>query len=242
MKNIAIILAAGSGTRLGSSMPKQFLEVCGKQIIEHTIDAFQSNPNIDEIAIVCNAEFVRNIENLILKNGYDKVKKILQGGKERYHSTLSAIDAYNDGNEYNLLFHDAVRPMVSQRIIDECILALNKYNAVGVAIPSSDTLLEVENGVIVSIPNRAKMYQAQTPQAFKLSTIKKAYEIALQDKKFKITDDCGVVKKYLPNENINVVLGEESNIKITYKEDLFIIDKLFQLRMSKFESEIFDTY
>ena len=117
-KNIAIVLAGGIGSRLGLSTPKQFFKVAGKMVVEHTIDAFESNPHIDEIAIVSNPFYIADFESIIIKNGWKKVKKILKGGQERFHSSLSAIKAY-EGSDVNLIFHDAVRPLVSQRILNE---------------------------------------------------------------------------------------------------------------------------
>jgi len=230
MKNIAVILAGGSGTRLGYDKPKQFIKIAGKMLIEHTIDVFQKHHMIDEIVIVCHKDFLSNIENVVLSNQYTKVKKILIGGKDRYSSSLAAIEAYGDEKESNILFHDAVRPLVSDKIIEDTLNALGTYNAVDVAVPATDTIIEVENDLIVDIPNRDKLRRGQTPQGFKLKIIKKAYEIALQDENFKATDDCGIVKKYLPNEKIYVVSGTESNMKLTYEEDLFLLDKLFQVK------------
>ena len=228
MKNIAIILAGGTGQRLGDSIPKQFLKVAGKKVIEHTLDVFQNHPQIDEIAVVSNPNFLNEIENIAIKNNYTKLKKILQGGKERYHSSLSAINAYDGDKEINLIFHDAVRPLVNDRIISDCIAALDKYKAVDVAIKTTDTIIKVnEDEYITGIPARDYLRNGQTPQAFKLSTIKQAYKLALCDPDFKTTDDCGVVYKYMPNELVYVVKGEQFNMKLTYKEDLF---KLFQLK------------
>lgn len=122
-KNIAIVLAGGIGSRLGLSIPKQFFKVAGKMVVEHTIDAFESNPHIDEIAIVSNPFYIADFESIIIKNGWKKVKKILKGGQERFHSSLSAIKAY-EGSDVNLIFHDAVRPLVSQRILNDVIKAL----------------------------------------------------------------------------------------------------------------------
>ena len=231
MKNIAIILAGGTGQRLGDSIPKQFLKVAGKKVIEHTLDVFQNHPQIDEIAVVSNPNFLNEIENIAIKNNYTKLKKILQGGKERYHSSLSAINAYDGDKEINLIFHDAVRPLVNDRIISDCIAALDKYKAVDVAIKTTDTIIKVnEDEYITGIPARDYLRNGQTPQAFKLSTIKQAYKLALCDPDFKTTDDCGVVYKYIPNELVYVVKGEQFNMKLTYKEDLFLLDKLFQLK------------
>jgi len=231
MKNIAIILAGGSGSRFGLNVPKQFAKLAGKTIIEHTIDVFEQNSMIDEICIVIKSEYKDRIKEIILKNGYKKIKKILDGGEERKDSSLVAIKAYElEIGNCNLIFHDAVRPFVDNRIINECIKKLDYYNAIDVAIPAVDTIIEVENNVITNIPLRDKMMQGQTPQAFKLNTIKKAYEIAQKDKNFKPTDDCGIVKKYLPDESIYVVKGSLQNIKITYQQDLFVADKIVQLK------------
>lgn len=227
--NVAVILAGGDGSRLEASIPKQFLKIAGKMVIEHTVNAFEQNVNIDEIAIVSHPHYLREIETLIIKNSWKKTKKILTGGDARYKSSLSAIMAYND-EETNLIFHDAVRPMISQRIINDVVDALLNYNAVDVAIPSADTIIVVENNLIKNIPDRSVLMRGQTPQGFKLQTIKTAYQIALNDPYLKTTDDCGIVKKYMPDEKIYVVEGQDANMKLTYKADLYLIDKLFQLR------------
>ena len=237
MKNIAVILAGGSGSRLGNDLPKQFLKVAGKQVIEHTIDVFENCALIDEICIVSKPDFVANVEELVVKNQYKKVKKILNGGKERYDSSLAAINAYTD-DDLNLLFHDAVRPLVNERIIRDCVEALKHYNAVDTATKTTDTIISVDpNECIDFIPNRAYLRNGQTPQCFKRGTIKKAYEIALADPNFVTTDDCGTVRRYLPDEPIYVVAGENSNMKLTYLEDLFLLDKLFQLRTQSGEQK-----
>lgn len=230
MKNIAVILAGGSGSRLGNDIPKQFLKVAGKQIIEHSIDVFEHCAEINEICIVCRPDYISHVEELVIKNQYQKVKKILHGGKERYDSTLAAIHAYTD-DDTNLLFHDAVRPLVNERIIHDCIEALKHYNAVDVAAKTTDTIISVDaNECIDFIPNRAFLRNSQTPQCFKRGVIRRAYELALADPNFVTTDDCGTVRRYLPNEPIYVVAGENTNVKLTYPEDLFLLETLFQLR------------
>lgn len=235
--NIAVILAGGSGSRFGRDLPKQFLKVAGKKVIEHTIDVFEHNDLIDEIAVVTQPEYIADVEQLVVNNHYRKVRKILVGGKERYHSSLSAINAYTEDTD-NLIFHDAVRPLVNDRIINDCIEALKEYDAVDVAIPVADTIIQVDDtDCINAIPTRSLLRSGQTPQCFKRGVINKAYEIAMQDPNFVTTDDCGVVRKYLPQTPVYVVKGEVFNMKITYKEDLFLVDKLFQLKSQEGSQE-----
>lgn len=235
--NVAVILAGGVGNRLDKSHPKQFFKVAGKTVIEHTVNVFEKNRMIDEIAIVINPNYQVTIEDLVLSNRWKKVRKILKGGAERYHSSLAAVKAYAGAGNINLIFHDAVRPLISDRIIDDTVAALEKYNAVDVAIPAVDTIISTKGDFIDAIPERSKLRRGQTPQGFKLDTIRRAYELALQDPSFKSTDDCGVVLKYLPDEKIYVVKGEEVNMKLTYKEDSYLLDKLFQLRSFVFAGQ-----
>lgn len=224
--NIAIILAGGSGSRFGADMPKQFLKVAGKMIIEHTIEAFERHPLIDEIALVSRKDFIEEMEQLAPKNGYKKLRKVLCGGKERYHSSLAAIEAYTD-NDDCLLIHDGVRPLISERVITDCIKALESFDAVDVAVPTTDTIIELsEDGSISRIPQRRLLRNVQTPQCFRRGTIAKAFELALKDPAFFPTDDCSLVHKYLPETPIRVVEGESTNIKITYPEDLALAERM----------------
>lgn len=227
MKNIAVILAGGMGSRFGSAKPKQFLEVAGKMVIEYTIDAFDVNSNIDEVAIVMNPAYVSEMEQIVHRNCWHKVRHVLKGGDERYMSTFAAIEAYRGNDDCNLIFHDAVRPLVSQKIINNVVSAMEKYEAVGVAIPVTDTIFQIDadNETVVSIPQRSILRRAQTPQAFRYSIISKAYELALKDANFKSTDDCSVVLHYLHDVKIHLIEGEEKNIKLTYKEDIPILEK-----------------
>lgn len=204
-------------------------------VIEHTISVFQHHPLIDEIAIVANEAYHVKIQEYVIKNQFRKVKKILMSGNERHFSSLSAIKAYEFEGECKLIFHDAVRPLLNPYIVSQVVEALDEYGAVDVAIPSADTIIEVdENNIITHIPQRKKLRRGQTPQGFRLGVIKEAYSVALKDPTFVTTDDCGVVLKYLPNQPVFVVPGEDVNMKLTYKEDFYLIEKLFQLRMMNF--------
>lgn len=229
-KNVAVVLAGGVGQRFQTELPKQFAKAAGKTIIEHTITAFEENDHIDEIAVVMHQNYTSNLETMLMANNWTKVKKILNGGNERYMSSLAAIHAY-EGEPVNLIFHDSVRPLISGHIITEVVEALEEFEAIDVAIPATDTVIQIdkETMTIVNVPDRSTIYNGQTPQAFRLEVIAKAYEKALQDPNFKTTDDCGVVKKYLPEVPVHVISGSRKNIKLTHIEDLYMTDKLFQL-------------
>ena len=230
--NIAVLLAGGSGTRMGAGQPKQFIEVAGRCVLEHSIRAFHSHPNIDKIVIISHADHIDRVQEI--SASYHKVQHILPGGKERYDSTLAALSAYSNMTDQEtdqicLLIHDAVRPMVSHRIITDCLCALQQYNAVDVAIATTDTIIEVnEQEHICRIPLRSTLRNVQTPQCFRYKTIAEAYKRGLEDPNFVTTDDCGVVHKYLPEEPIYVVRGETTNVKLTYPEDLLLAERLLK--------------
>jgi 2-C-methyl-D-erythritol 4-phosphate cytidylyltransferase len=236
-RNIAVILAAGTGERSGFDTPKQLIKLAGRPIVEHTILAFEKCQSIEEIIVVTNAECIDKIEAIVSNRSFRKVKRIILGGKERYESSMAAINASAPGidEDVRLIFHDAVRPLVTERIIEDVVNALKHYNAVDVVVPTTDTIVSANaiTNTIASVPPRQLLRNGQTPQGFKWQTIKAAYDLALCDSNFQTTDDCGVVLRYLPEEKIFLVTGETSNIKLTYKEDLQIIDKLLQLNTKK---------
>ena len=233
-KNIAIILAAGMSERFKGDMPKQFAKVSGKTVIEHTISAFDANKNIDEIFIIITPSFYDYFMQLYSANSWVKVKKVLNGGNSRQESSYIGIDACDDENS-NLIFHDAARPFITNKIIDDVIKALKKYSAVDVAIPSSDTIIEInDDKEITKIPKRKYLYRGQTPQAFDYKIIKKAHDLAIENKKSDFTDDCGIVLHY-ELSNIYVVSGADSNLKITHPIDTYIADKIYQVRMTNFD-------
>ncbi len=229
MKHIAIVLAGGSGRRMGNALPKQFLKVNERMIIEHTIDAFERSVRIDEIAVVTHPDYVEEMKGIIAANAWKKVGRVLLGGKERTDSTLSALRAYTEGDD-RLLIHDGVRPLVSQEIIENVCDALMACDAVNVVIPAVDTIIEVKDGAMVAAPKRENLRQVQTPQGFKRAVLAQAFDRALEDPAFVATDDCGVVFKYAPDTTIKIVDGDTTNIKITYKEDLEFAKKILDNR------------
>lgn len=209
MTNIAVILAGGSGKRFGGDKPKQLLPLeDGRSVLEHAVEAFRSCKCIDEVIVVMHQDWIDQVHGV----------RCIAGGKERWESSWNAIQAI-DG-EANVLIHDAARPFVSKRIIEDVCKALETHEAVTVAVPATDTMYEVVDGLLQRIPDRRTMMRAQTPQAFRLGLIRNAYEIAIQDPGLQATDDCGIVHRYMPDTPIYIVEGEEANRKITFREDL----------------------
>jgi len=230
MKNVAIILAGGKGERFGSSLPKQFIKLAGQRVIEHTLDIFEKNDLIDEIYIVSNPNYTHTIEEIVVNKKYGKVTKIINGGKDRRESSYLGINAINH-KEAKVLIHDAVRPLLSPKTILDSLKALDTYKAIDVAIPASDTIIEIKDGILEDIPVRSNMWQGQTPQGFLLSVIKKAHELANKESELEVTDDCSLVLKY-NLAPIKIVEGEKQNMKITAPLDIYIADKYFQLKSS----------
>lgn len=221
--NIAVILAGGSGNRFGADKPKQFVEVAGKTILEHSVMAFANHPQIDEVCVVSREDWVPFVQELLA--GIEKVKRVVAGGKERYHSTLAALDCY-EADEDVLLFHDAVRPLITAETITRCVEQMREHKACAVGVPCTDTIWCSIEGRIDSIPDRKRLFNAQTPQCFKRGVIRTAYDLALKDPMFVSSDDCGVVVRYLPETHIHIVTGEPTNIKITYPSDLMMAEKI----------------
>ena len=238
MRCVAVVLAGGTGTRVGLDLPKQLIKIAGKPIIEHTIAALHASPLVDEILVLMAPGHLDPVHDIVRGGAYPKVTRILEGAGTRNDTTRAAIEAISQGTETNgdedcfVLLHDAVRPLVSQDIIEANVRALEQYDAVDTAIPSADTIIQVDEDqpLIDDVLRRDLLRRGQTPQSFRLSTLKKAYEQAGNDPDFTATDDCTVVLRYLPDVPIGVVPGHERNMKVTEPIDVYLADKLFQLR------------
>ncbi len=226
-----MVLAGGTGTRVGLSIPKQLIKVAGKPIIEHTIGLLDASPLIDEIIVMMAPGHLDAVHAILRPGTYPKVTRVLEGADTRNATTQRALDALGD-EECNVVLHDAVRPLLSQRVIADCVDALERYEAVDTAIPSADTVIQVDEATgstIDDVLRRPLLRRGQTPQCFRLSVIRRAYERAVQDPDFEATDDCTVVLRYAPDVPIAVVRGEDRNMKVTEPIDVYIADKLFQL-------------
>jgi 2-C-methyl-D-erythritol 4-phosphate cytidylyltransferase len=229
LPTVAVVLAGGTGSRLGLDIPKQLVKVAGKTVLEHTVAILDDAPDVDEILVLMTAGYEQEAQDLLQTGRFAKVTAVVPGGQTRAETTQIALDTIKY-DECKVLFHDAVRPLLSHRIIRECVNALRVHEAVDVAIRSPDTIIEVDSDDnIRAIPPRASLRLGQTPQGFLLSTIRRAYEFARNDPDFVATDDCGVVHRYLPDVAIKVIEGSSDNMKITHPVDVFIVDKLFQL-------------
>lgn len=235
-RTYAIILAAGSGARMGTETPKQFLKLAGRTVIEHTLAAFQNHPRIDEIFVVVGAGERLYLENLLMDSEFSKVTRVLNGGADRKASSWAGLQAVPD--DAYVLMHDAVRPFVSRRIIDETINSLARHPAVDVAIPATDTIIQVDDQDFISdIPDRSRLRRGQTPQGFHAGVIKKAHKLSQNDPDCTVTEDCKLILAYNLGD-VHVVPGEEKNIKITHPEDLFLADKIFQINTSTVDEGI----
>jgi 2-C-methyl-D-erythritol 4-phosphate cytidylyltransferase len=229
-RTVAVILAGGIGVRVGLGIPKQLIKIAGKAIVEHTLEAISESDLIDEVIIMMNADSLSELDHLIDSERFPKLSRILPGGSTRNETTQLAIAAL-DGDDTKVLFHDAVRPFIDVRIISDCVKALDRYDAVDTAIASADTIIQIDaDNHITGIPDRGMLRRGQTPQAFRLGTIRRAYERAGDDPSFHATDDCGVVFTYLPDVPIFVVDGTPENMKVTEPIDVHIADKIFQLQ------------
>ncbi|WP_043620743.1 bifunctional cytidylyltransferase/SDR family oxidoreductase [Nonomuraea candida] len=249
LRSVGVLLAGGVGQRVGLATPKQLVEVAGRTIIEHSLAVFEGAPEIDEIVVLMTPGYADRVREIVARGGYRKVRKVVDGGASRTESTWRALRALGE-EECNVLLHDAVRPLLEPRIITECVRALETHEAVNVAIPSSDTVLvaapapggqagggqagggQAGGEVIGEVLDRSRLRRSQTPQCFRLSVIRKAYERAMADPGFAglpATDDCGVVLRYLPEVPIHLVPGSEHNIKVTHPADLHIAELLFRL-------------
>ena len=237
MRMVGVVLAGGSGLRFGAGVPKQLLELDGQTLLERCVATFDAAPGVDEVLVVMPPGRTADAKELLDGRGYGKLTGIIDGGTTRPGSARAAIaaiqarrEAHGDTgpDEWAVLFHDAARPLVGQRIIADCVAALQRVDAVGVAVPTADTIVVVDDGVMTQIPRRDTLLRCQTPQGFRLPVITRAHELALADPDYEPTDDCGVVLRYLPGVPVHVVQGHERNLKITFPRDLAIAQALLE--------------
>ena len=220
--NIALVLAAGSGTRMNNELPKQFLMVNEKPLFVYSVQTFQNNPNVDVIIIATNANNIELVRDYCKQFGLDKVKSVIAGGETRQASVyngLKEIEKFISNSNDIVLIHDSARPLVSDRIIKENVEACIEFGAVDTVVQASDTIVKSnDDQTIGEILNRQEIYQSQTPQTFEFGIIKDAHEKALKDQVPNVTDDCKLVMHY--GMDVHFVQGDKLNFKVTTPEDL----------------------
>ncbi|MEG1930029.1 MAG: 2-C-methyl-D-erythritol 4-phosphate cytidylyltransferase [Anaerovorax sp.] len=217
-KKIAVIIAAGgSGRRLKSAVPKQFVEIQGKPILARTMEVFEKSEAIDEILVVSNEAYLSYCKKEIIeKYRFQKVFAVIAGGKERQDSIYHAIEILDKSVDY-VLVHDGARPYVTEEVIIGVLEKALKHQAAAAAVPAKDTIKVMEADCFVHTPDRRFLYHVQTPQGFEKKLLKRAYEKAYEDG-FYGTDDAMLVERL--KEKVYFSMGDYKNIKITTPEDL----------------------
>lgn len=227
------ILAGGKGTRMGNvPMPKQFLTLNDKAIIIHTLEKFMLNNRIDVIYIAVPKEWVQYTKDLIKKHQLNIAKvQVIEGGAERNETIMQVVHTIKQQfglqEEDILLTHDAVRPFLTHRIINENIDAGLEYGSVDTVISAIDTIVDSEDGEFISaIPVRDRMFQGQTPQTFNMMKLKELYSTLSEEEKAILTDACKIFA--LKGEKVKLVRGESFNIKVTTPYDLNVANAILK--------------
>lgn len=227
------ILAGGQGKRMGyTEMPKQFLMLAEKPIIIHTLEKFLMNSRFSKIYVGCISDWVGHTQDLILKHigKTDKIA-VCEGGTDRNGTIMNIINAINSDFGHNeddvIVTHDAVRPFVTHRIVDDNINAALAHGACDTIIPATDTIVLSNDGVLLhEIPDRSKLYQGQTPQSFKIQTLIDCFSMLSEEEKRVLTDACKIC--VLKGKDVKVVLGEVFNMKITTPYDLKVANSVLK--------------
>ena len=222
--NVAIVVAAGKGTRLGGARPKQFLELRGVPVIIHTLRQFERCQEISEVITVLPAEDTAGFESLTKQFELKKAGRIVAGGATRAQSVRNGLDAIAEAEI--VAVHDGVRPFVTPEEIDRVVAAAREKGAAVLTSPVADTIKRVRDGRIVETVSRAELRRALTPQGFRFAILKRAYETLdeLESSGPEITDDSLLVERL--GVAVVTVEGSGRNIKITNEEDLALADAL----------------
>lgn len=222
-----ILLAGGVGSRIGDYQPKQFIKIAGKPVLMHSHDAIRKHMPESLIVVVSP---VANLPQVRAMLKHDDKTLVVAGGASRQASALQGMRTLKPYNPKNVLIHDAARPFVSGQIIQDIVHALEKNEAVDVAIPTADTIIIEREGYIESIPKRNHMLRGQTPQAFRYKTLLHCYEEINEGRLDEFTDDCGIFLEGNPSGKVRIVRGHEENIKISNPIDLTLADELMRIR------------
>lgn len=228
---LGVVLAAGKGNRFTQDTPKQFTLLAGQPVFLHAAVAFEQSPLIDGIALVVPAGREDEVSKALTDAGISKTVAVIPGGCERQDSVKAAINAGLNGFFDQILLHDAARPLLSDAVIARVCEALKTAPAATAALPVTDTVAQTENGKnIAAIPDRSTLWQIQTPQGFNLYTLAEAYARLSPAVLAACTDDCGVVRAYLPSAPVVLAKGDRRLLKLTYPEDLVLLEALASAR------------
>jgi 2-C-methyl-D-erythritol 4-phosphate cytidylyltransferase len=222
-----ILLAGGSGHRIGGDQPKQFVRVAGKTILEHSLGALRQH--MPEAVIVVTAPY----DDLAKVRGMfsdDPRVEVVSGGMSRQASTMKGLKALARHKPTNVIIHDAARPFLDGRVISDVLDALREHEAVDVAIPTADTIIVEREGFIDHIPKRQHLLRGQTPQAFRYRALMSCYQTLGEHRLDQFTDDCGIFMSCNPDARVKIVRGSEENFKVTYPVDLILADEMMRLR------------
>lgn len=228
-KIAAVIVAGGSGKRMGSPVKKQFIKLKEKEILAYTIEVFNQLEEISEIVVVTGEEDIYKVEEEIIKKyQYHKVSKVVAGGKERQDSVYNGLMATSEDIKY-VMIHDGARPFVSEDVLKRAIKDTKEYKATIVAVPVKDTIkiVDTNKGTVEGTPARERLWAVQTPQSFEKKLLVEAYKEA-HEKELQVTDDSMLVEAY--GKTVHVVLGDYNNIKMTTPEDLVIGESILLSR------------
>ena len=231
-KNIAAIFAGGSGVRMGSGMPKQFLTINGQPIIIYTLELFDDHPDIDEIYIACKEDYIGKLKKYIDRYQIQKVKSIVPGGKTGLDSIYNILTAIREDNDPDtvVLIHDGVRPFINSDIISRNIRSVIKNGSAVTCTPMYETPIRSEHDdMIEEVIPRSVMYTAQAPQSFRLGDIIEAYdEVRKSGEQDSLVDSCSIYKK--TGHDVAIVKGNRGNIKVTTPEDLYLFRGLLEYK------------
>ncbi len=224
MKTVAIIPSGGIGSRILSSIPKQYVKVLGKELIAYTLQVFQKCNLVDEIIIPAQPSYFNLLKSIKKEFNLTKITKIIEGGKERQDSVYCGLKQLDLENDDLVIVHDAARPLLTQTLLENSIIAAKKYDSIVVAKKANDTLIKGSTNVDEYL-DRTNIYYAQTPQIFRCKILLEAFELAIRNN-FYGTDESMLVKN--ANFDVRIVEGETINFKVTTQSDLELLELILK--------------